>query len=140
MDTYQVEVRVRFRAGHRLIEPYKGPCNNPHGEGYTAICIFETDKLDECGMLVDFGKVKKKIKTWIDYNWDHSYICHSKDYIGEYLKQKGFRVFEMSSNPTAENIAKLLYGIIKKFGLPIKKVGIIESFEDSIGWYEDANL
>jgi hypothetical protein len=38
-------------------------------------------------------------------------------------------------NPTAENMAKYLFDNLR--ALPIKKVGIIESFEDSIAWYEE---
>jgi 6-pyruvoyltetrahydropterin/6-carboxytetrahydropterin synthase len=83
---YEIEVRVRFRAGHRLIEPYKGKCNNLHGEGYTAICIFNKKELDKNGMIMDFGEIKNKIKQWIDDNWDHAYIHNPKDKVGKYLR------------------------------------------------------
>ena len=54
---YQVEVRVRRRSAHRLIN-YEGKCNNLHGEGYTGIFIFEGSDLNKSDMLIDFGKVK----------------------------------------------------------------------------------
>ena len=131
---YQVEVKIEFRAGHRLIEPYKGKCNNPHGEGYTAIFIVETDTLDKNGMVMDFGALKKYLSAMIDEEFDHAYIHHVDDVVGKYLKEQGFKTFEMPCNPTAENIAELLYLFASVEGL--KKVGVIESFSDSIAWYE----
>lgn len=133
----EVEVKIRFRAGHRLIPPYKGHCNNPHGEGYTVILFFKKAELDENGMVFDFGRIKKHIKSWIDENWDHSYIHHKDDEVGEYLFSKGFKTFNIGNkNPTAENMAKYLFDIIKQDNIYISKIGIIESFEDSIAWYE----
>jgi 6-pyruvoyl tetrahydropterin synthase/QueD family protein len=134
-----IEVRINFRAGHRLIEPYKGKCNNVHGEGYTAICVFESEGLDKCDMVLDFGTTKKKIKEWIDTNWDHAYIYNDGDELGYYLKKYGMKTYSLGAhNPTAEYMAKYLFAAIYTFlGLKnIKKVGIVESFEDSIAWYE----
>ena len=132
-EKYQIEIKVTFRAGHRLLPPYKGSCNNPHGEGYTAIFIFEKENLDENGMVFDFGSIKGRIKKWINENWDHSYIHHYKDEVGQYLKSKGFRTYVLPFNPTAEHMAGWLFKEFKH--LSLKKVGIIESFEDSIAWF-----
>jgi len=139
---YKIEIKVRFRAGHRLLSPYVGKCNNPHGEGYTAICIFEKDYLNECGMVMDFGEIKRKINSWIDENWDHAYICNSNDELLPIFKALKFKVFELSNkNPSAEIMAEELFRIIKnKINPYIKKVGIIESFEDSIAWYDQEEL
>lgn len=137
---YGLKVEVRFRAGHRLIFPYKGKCNNLHGEAYTAIIEFEDSNLDENGMIMDFGEVKKKIKLWIDENWDHAYIHHTHDIWGASLFEAGLRTFDLGDmNPTAENMARVLYHIIKVVLLlnNIKKVSIVESFEDSIASYEE---
>lgn len=139
-DKYTIRVEIRFRAGHRLLPPYQGHCNNVHGEGYTAIIEFESNILDENGMVFDFGQVKKKIKEWIDVNWDHTYIFNEDDEIGYYLYDQGMRVFNIGKqNPTAENMSEYLYNIIK-FNITnkVKKVGIIESFEDSIAYYEES--
>lgn len=132
---YKIEVRINFRAGHRLSLPYEGKCNNVHGEGYTAICILEGEELNKSGMLIDFKTVKNQIKQWIDENWDHAYLHKVNDKIGIFLRAKGMRTFAFSNNPTAEYMAEYLYNILKKLNLPIKEVGIIESFEDSIAWY-----
>lgn len=138
---HQVEIKVRFRAGHRLMEPYKGKCNNPHGEGYTAILIFESDKLDENGMVIDFGKVKKNVQEVVNHFYDHAFFFNKKDLKGNLANifyEQGFRVYLFDENPTAEVIAKDLFEKIKGLYLELKKVGIIESFDDSIAWYEES--
>jgi len=132
---YQIEVKVRFRAGHRLIEPYRGKCNNPHGEGYTAIFVFGTDEVDDRGMVYDFGYVKEKLNKWIKENLDHAYIYCKDDKVGNYMKSQGFRTYEMDDNPTAENICKLLYNRFESLFENLMKVGLIESFDDNIAWY-----
>ena len=141
-DVFSIKIELRFRAGHRLLPPYKGKCLNPHGEGYTAIIEFEKKELDENGMVFDFGDTKRKIKEWIDANWDHSYIHNSNDEVGEYLKSKGFRTFSLAdTNPTAENMAFFLYVIIKdEITDKVKRVGIVESFEDSIAYYKEQEI
>lgn len=135
-DKYEIEVRVNFRYGHRLLHPYEGRCNNIHGEGGTLILIFETDKLDKNDMVFDFGEVKKLIKKLVDDNLDHAYIFKTGDKYGNLFKEDGLKTFEMSNQPTAENIAKFIYDLIYLFYPQIKRVGSIESFEDSIAWYE----
>jgi len=135
-DKYEIEVRIQFRYGHRLLPPYKGKCNNAHGEGGTAILIFECDKLDRNDMVFDFGEVKKNIKKIIDDNLDHAYLFKTGDEVGKFLKSKKYKVFEFSNQPTAENIARFIYDITYLFYPQIKRVGSIESFEDSIAWYE----
>jgi 6-pyruvoyltetrahydropterin/6-carboxytetrahydropterin synthase len=135
---YKIIIEIPFRAGHRLVAPYKGKCNNPHGEGYTAIIEFSSKVLDENGMLLDFGKTKKRIKEWIDENWDHAYIGKNtnEDEILWKIKNMNFKYFEMNSNPTAENMSSHLFREIEKMKLPVSKVLIVESFRDSIASYE----
>ena len=137
MNNHSIEVKVTFRAGHRLMAPYKGKCNNPHGEGYTAIFLFSSPCLNDCDMVADFGEIKKQIKEWIDNNLDHSYMYKQGDEVGEFLKAKGYKVYKMLDNPTAEKIAKLLYCMMKNKLPKLQKVGVIESFDDSIAWFEE---
>jgi 6-pyruvoyltetrahydropterin/6-carboxytetrahydropterin synthase len=137
---HQIEIKVRFRAGHRLMEPYKGKCNNPHGEGYTAILFFETQDLNRDGMVLDFGVVKKDAQNIVDHFYDHSFIFNENDKKGNFPLQfssLGYRIYLMRGNPTAENIAKDLFIKVKKQYPELKRVGIVESFDDSIAWYEE---
>ena len=43
------------------------------------------------------------------------------------LRERGERVFEMDSNPTAENIARLIYEHAKEAGLPVVEVLLWET-------------
>lgn len=133
---HKIQIEVQFRAGHRLIEPYKGKCNNVHGEGYTAIIEFESRALNKDGMVIDFGKAKSKIKEWIDENWDHAYLYKERDEVGEWLSYKRYKTFFFDENPTAEYMAQYLYDEIKIMNLPVIGVGIVESFRDSIAYYD----
>jgi 6-pyruvoyl-tetrahydropterin synthase len=133
---HEIEIKIKFRYGHRLLPPYKGKCNNVHGEGGTLILIFESNKLDINDMVIDFGEAKKTIQKIIDDNLDHAYLFKTGDEVGEFLKSKRYKIFEMSKQPTAENIAKLVYGLTSLLYPQIKKVGCVESFDDSIAWYE----
>ena len=133
---HKIEIKLKFRSGHRLMPPYIGKCNNPHGEGYTAICFFE-GRLDEKGMVIDFGEAKTKIKEWLDNNWDHAYLHKYDDEVGVWLYNNKYKTFSLPYNPTAENMSGFLFNVIfNQLKLKVCKVGIIESFEDSIAWYE----
>ena len=134
---YQIEVRINFRAGHRLLPPYKGKCTNVHGEYFGAIFVLEKVTLDENGMLIDFGVVKDKLKNWIDEYLDHAYIYNKNDEVGIYLNKKGFKTYCIGKrNPTAENLAEWLYHVSKNLlKLPVIKVGVIESTETNTAWY-----
>ena len=62
--------------------------------------------------------------------------CAEQDYLRHRI-HRSCKVFEFDKNPTAEHMASYLYWVLKiNKNLPIKKVGIIESFEDSIAWFE----
>jgi 6-pyruvoyl tetrahydropterin synthase/QueD family protein len=127
---------VSWRAAHRLIEPYIGKCNNVHGEYYTAIITIESETLDKCGMIVDFGEAKSKIKAFIDEKWDHSYMHASADPLGDLLMSNNMKTYNFSSNPTAENIAHFLFDFVRFYiGLNCTSVGIVESTADSIAYY-----
>jgi 6-pyruvoyl-tetrahydropterin synthase len=99
--------------------------------------VLECAELDINGMVFDFGVVKDKLKGWVDANLDHAYIYNDKDEVGKYLRDKGFKVYALADmNPTAENLAVRLYNVAKqRFGLPVIKVGIVESTETSIAWF-----
>jgi len=144
---YQIDVKVRFRAGHRLMEPYVGKCNNVHGEGFTTTVCIKTEKLQADGTLLDFGEVKRYVKDYLNRNFDHHFLCRNDDPIGELLANEGMAVTFTDTNPTSENIAKEIYDVVstwlagKFFGgddVVYIKVGIQESFEDAVAWYTKA--
>jgi 6-pyruvoyltetrahydropterin/6-carboxytetrahydropterin synthase len=78
-------------------------------------------------MLVDFGDIKKTVQQWIDDNLDHNMLLCREDPILPVLEERGERVFVMDCNPTAENIARLIYEQTRQAGLPVVEVVLWET-------------
>lgn len=87
-------------------------CFNIHWHTYKALITIQSLKLQEewveTWMIKDFSNFKP-IKDWIDENRDHSYVGVYNDEVLDFLESKKFRTYTMKENPTAENMAKLLY-------------------------------
>jgi 6-pyruvoyltetrahydropterin/6-carboxytetrahydropterin synthase len=100
---------IAFDAAHRVIG-HAGQCKMLHGHRYTIEAKFESSKLNDFGMVIDFGNIKALLKKWVDQNWDHNTILHidDKEMGAGIEKTTGQKVFYMSTNPTAENMAAFL--------------------------------
>jgi 6-pyruvoyltetrahydropterin/6-carboxytetrahydropterin synthase len=98
--------RFEFDAGHRVVG-HLNKCQYIHGHRYVLEVIAESEQLDELGMVVDFGLLKKVIKSWIDKNFDHTLILKESDKnLGDEIsKSTGQKIYYLKQNPTAENIA-----------------------------------
>ena len=112
--------RTTFNAAHRLHnsewndEKNKevfGKCNSPnyHGHNYTLETWVEGDIDPDTGYVIDLGDLKKIIKEEVEEPFDH--------------RNFNLDVPEFSNlNPTAENIAKVIYNKIKPRLLQFKVV------------------
>jgi 6-pyruvoyltetrahydropterin/6-carboxytetrahydropterin synthase len=123
---FRVTQRIDFCYGHRLLN-YEGKCRFLHGHNGRAVISLEGEKLDERGMLVDFTDIKKTLRTWIDHELDHRMIMHRDDPLLPTLVQYEQPVFVIPVNPTAENIAKLIFDQAKKCGFPVVEVVLWET-------------
>ena len=130
---FQVTREIRFCYGHRLLN-YDGKCRHLHGHNGRAIITLETATLDPLGMVVDFSKIKRAVGGWIDENLDHRMLLHKDDPILPELRRQGEPVYLLDVNPTAENIAKLLFDFTKAQGFPVTQVVLWET-EDSFATY-----
>lgn len=111
--TLTVSRKAHFNAAHKLFRPdwsdeknnqVFGKCSNKnfHGHNYELI-ISLTGELDhETGYVYDIGKLKAIIKSEIEDYLDHKNL------------NLDIKEFE-SVNPTAENIAILIYNRLIKF-------------------------
>jgi 6-pyruvoyltetrahydropterin/6-carboxytetrahydropterin synthase len=103
--------------GHRLTK-HQGKCWSPHGHSYRAIFTVQSNVTNNNGMVIDFYEFKG-IKEWIDENLDHAMMLNNDDPLAVDLQQYGplnnrnFKLFTIEEDPTAENIAKLLYSILE---------------------------
>ncbi|HZZ77638.1 MAG TPA: 6-carboxytetrahydropterin synthase [Gemmataceae bacterium] len=130
---FQVTREIRFCYGHRLLN-YDGKCKHLHGHNGRAIITLEADRLDALGMVVDFSTIKRVVSSWIDANLDHRMILHKDDPVLPVLKAQGEPVYLLDVNPTAENIAKLIFDQMSSQGFPIVEVKLWET-EDSFAVY-----
>jgi 6-pyruvoyltetrahydropterin/6-carboxytetrahydropterin synthase len=123
---FRVTREIGFCYGHRLLN-YDGKCRYLHGHNGTALISIESDKLDHRGMVLDFTDIKRVVSGWIDDNLDHRMLLHRDDPFVPVLKQHGEPVFLMDENPTAENIAKLIFEYTVSQGFPIVQVDLWET-------------
>jgi len=106
---------------------YDGKCRHLHGHNGRAVITLEGPGLDARGMLVDFGEIKRQVQRWIDENLDHNMLLRRDDPLLPILLERGERVFIMDENPTAENIARLIFDRAREAGLPVTEVVLWET-------------
>jgi 6-pyruvoyltetrahydropterin/6-carboxytetrahydropterin synthase len=123
---YRVTRDIRFCYGHRLLN-YEGKCRHLHGHNGRAVITLEADGLDRLGMVMDFSRIKRAVSAWIDDHLDHKMLLHRDDPVLPLLKQAGEPVYVMDVNPTAENIARLIYDFVAAQGFPVVEVRLWET-------------
>lgn len=123
---FRITQQIDFCYGHRLLN-YAGKCRHLHGHNGRVQIVLEGEDLDDRGMLVDFTDVKKVLSRWIDETLDHRMILCKNDPALGMLKELGEPVFVIDSNPTAENIARLIFEQAASQGFPIAEVSLWES-------------
>ncbi len=123
---FRVTREIDFCYGHRLLN-YDGKCKHLHGHNGRAVITIESEQLDERGMVLDFSDIKRVVSNWIDENLDHRMILHREDPARESLEKLGEPVFLVDVNPTAENIARLIFEYAKSQGFPIVECRLWET-------------
>jgi 6-pyruvoyltetrahydropterin/6-carboxytetrahydropterin synthase len=123
---FRVTREIDFCYGHRLLN-YDGKCRFLHGHNGRAVIAIESQALDHRGMVLDFSDIKRVVSNWIDENLDHRMILHRDDPAVEALAKLGEPVFLVDTNPTAENIAKLIFDYAHGQGFPIVECRLWET-------------
>ena len=123
---YRVTREFAFCYGHRLLN-YDGKCRFLHGHNGRAVVTLEAESLDDLGMVMDFSKIKAVLQTWIDDALDHKMLLHRNDPVLPALQHLKEPFFLMDVNPTAENIARLIYDYAVGKGFPVVEVSLWET-------------
>jgi 6-pyruvoyltetrahydropterin/6-carboxytetrahydropterin synthase len=123
---YCVSREIHFCYGHRLLN-YDGKCRHLHGHNGKAVITLAADRLDALGMVMDFSRIKRVVSTWIDETLDHRMLLHRDDPVLPFLRQQGEPVHVLDVNPTAENIARLIYDFAAGQGFPVVEVRLWET-------------
>jgi 6-pyruvoyltetrahydropterin/6-carboxytetrahydropterin synthase len=130
---FRVTREICFCYGHRLLN-YDGKCRHLHGHNGRAVITLEAPEVDRLGMVVDFTILKRVVGGWIDEQLDHRMLLHRDDPALDFLRQQKEPVFVMDHNPTAENIARLIFDYTASQGFPVVEVRLWET-ESSCATY-----
>jgi 6-pyruvoyltetrahydropterin/6-carboxytetrahydropterin synthase len=123
---FRVSREIDFCYGHRLLN-YDGKCKYLHGHNGRAIITIESATLDERGMVLDFSDIKNVVSRWIDDKLDHRMLLNRSDPLVSLLEKSGEPLFLMDENPTAENIARLIFEFTASRGFPIVECQLWET-------------
>ena len=135
---FTIVTKIQFCYGHRLMD-YEGPCAHPHGHNAVAEIEMSNSSLDEVGMVMDFGNVVEVLSAFIDKDLDHQMLLRGDDPLVEALEGMGEPPFLMDDNPTAENIAKLIFEQAAKLNLPVVAVRLWETPDAYAEYRADAD-
>lgn len=116
-----------FDYAHRVLG-HEGKCKHLHGHRAKAVVTVQAPRLDALGRIIDFGVLKQRVGSWIETIWDHNCLLHQDDplllaerecqdnrfLIGRQAAEGIFAgrppyVMPDCGNPTAENMAKVLF-------------------------------
>ena len=123
---HKVTKEIHFCYGHRLLN-YDGKCRHLHGHNAKAEIEVEAATLDHRGMVMDFGDINVVVKSWIDRELDHKMLLCKDDPMLKTLQALNEPCFVLDANPTAENIAKLIYDYAVSQGLKVSEVRLWET-------------
>lgn len=135
-NVFQVTKELHFCYGHRLMN-YEGKCSHPHGHNGRVLIELSSPKLDHRGMVIDFIEIKEALHKWIDDELDHKMILRKDDPLLPILKKMNEPVFLMDENPTAENMAKLIFEHVKGKGFPVKRIQFWETPSSSAIYHKE---
>ena len=107
---YTIRKEFHFSASHQLKGlPNTHPCARLHGHNYIVIVELSSKEVNNVGFVRDYGDLSL-VKHFLDKTWDHK---HLNDVL--------------PMNPTAENMAKLLYDLLKESIPEITAVEVLET-------------
>ena len=112
---------IEIDMGHR-VPNHKSKCRNLYGHRYKIEVgvddkVIDTKGTSDEGMVIDFSDLKEIMMQEIDAKFDHGFVIYSWD---ELLNEQflawqltGMKIILVDFIPTAENLAKHWYELIK---------------------------
>jgi 6-pyruvoyltetrahydropterin/6-carboxytetrahydropterin synthase len=122
---YELKVITQFSAAHRL-ENFYGKCEALHGHNWKVEVFLAGDRLDDAGLLVDFGVVKAHAREVLE-EIDHKYLNE----LAAFKEQ----------NPSSENLARYLFerlsAVLNRDGVRVRRINVWESDTSCASYYQD---
>lgn len=121
---YELRVESEFAAAHYL-RGYEGQCENLHGHNWKVEVRLRGETLDKVGMVMDFKKVRALVEEVLE-GFDHKCLNELETF--------------KTTNPTTENVSRILYGEIEAklpAGLSVSRVTCWESDRSAASYYRE---
>lgn len=90
---FELKIVTQFAAAHHL-RNFHGKCEQLHGHNWRVEVFVRSDRLDETGLVRDFGEIKAAVQEILN-GLDHHYLNELEPFSRE--------------NPSSENIARHLF-------------------------------
>ncbi len=140
---YGLKTESSFDASHFLTD-YHGKCENLHGHRWRVVARLEVRELQREGtckdMVVDFGDFKAALRDLTE-QLDHRFLVEAGSLAPDTLAcldREGFKLLEMPSRTTAENLAKWFFEQLAARGLPVAQVDVYETPNNCAYYRADA--
>lgn len=119
---YEITTTASFSAAHHL-RNYNGPCENVHGHNWLVKATVQCNKLNECGIGIDFKDLKGRLKE-ILATLDHTDL--NNELAGKI------------DNPSSELLARYIYAELSKvlIGCKVKRIEVYETPENCAAYFE----
>jgi len=133
---YTIRKQFTFEMAHQLSAAASQECvATIHGHSYVIEVFLESRDLDRRGMVIDFGALQS-LKAYVA-GLDHALMLPDtlpKEYL-DTLKRYNQKLIIVPFNPTAENMARMLYEAFSRLpgGHSVAKVRLHET---TTGWAE----
>lgn len=149
MSKIRITKQFSFETGHALYG-YDGKCRNVHGHSYklsvTVIGepITDSDNV-KFGMVIDFGDLKKIVKSEIVDQFDHATVFNKNTphiELANELKDRGHHVILVDYQPTSENMVIDFSERIKKHlpsHIQLHSLKLQETETSFAEWYASDN-
>lgn len=108
---YRLEVQHNVESAHRFYQASSSPkCRSIHGHRWVVTLTLKAEKLDDQGMVLEFGQLKAAWRSWLDTHLDHTLMLHQDDPMVQAVQavDPEIRLFLAPHDPTTENLARLL--------------------------------
>ena len=149
MSKIRITKQFTFETGHALYG-YDGKCKNVHGHSYKlSVTVIGTPINDpdnvKHGMVIDFGDLKKIVRTEIVDVFDHATVFNKNTphvELATELSQRGHHVILVDYQPTSENMVIDFAAKIKEHLPPtiqLYSLRLQETETSYAEWYQSDN-
>ncbi len=149
MAVIRLTKEFSFEAAHAL-DGYDGPCREIHGHSYRLFVTVKGTPAEDasnpkCGMVLDFGVLKRIVSEEIVSRFDHALVLRDSE-SGRFVREPSANASEMWSvdyQPTCENMLADFAGRIAARlpeGVALHSLRLHETATSFAEWFAEDNM